>query len=146
MKILGPLAVAFLAALGNSLFALGQKKSVSMENPFVLIVIAAFVCMVLAIFTMPIFGKSNIYDAVRTDGGWALVAGLGLFLTLFGFNVLYTRYGASYYVLYAVLAIVTTSIVLGVMIFKEVFNLYHWLSFISAITTVVLFSIGQSKA
>jgi drug/metabolite transporter (DMT)-like permease len=65
-------------------------------------------------------------------------------LTYIGFNLLYSKYGASNYILYAVLSIITTSIIVGVVMFKESFNAYHWLAFGSSITTVALFAMGNS--
>jgi len=43
-----------------------------------------------------------------------LVSGLGLFRTYICFHPLYSRFGASQYVLYAMLSIVTATIIAGV--------------------------------
>jgi len=77
---------------------------------------------------------------------WALLSGLGLFLTYLGFNLLYSRFGASQYVLYAVLSIITTTIVVGIWWLKEPVNLYQKVAIVLAIAAVVLFSVGQTKA
>jgi drug/metabolite transporter (DMT)-like permease len=74
------------------------------------------------------------------------LSGTGLFLTYIGFNLLYSKYGASQYVLYAVLSIITTTIIVGIFWLKEPVNVYHKIAIAAAILAVVLFSIGQSKA
>jgi len=57
---------------------------------------------------------------VRMQGPlWTDLSGVGLFLTYPGFNLLYSRYGASQYVLYAVLSIITTTIIVGIWWLKE---------------------------
>jgi drug/metabolite transporter (DMT)-like permease len=59
---------------------------------------------------------------------------------------LYSQYGASNYILYAVLSIITTSVIVGVVIFKETFNIYHWLALLSSIITIALFTLGNGIA
>ena len=72
--------------------------------------------------------------------------GVGFFVTFLGFFLLYSRLGASYYIVYAVLAIITTSIGVGVLVFKEPFNGYHVSALLFAIVSIVLYGIGHSKA
>lgn len=143
MNLLGPLAFALIAALGNALFAAGQKKAVMLDNSFSFIALAALVCVLLTLLAAPMIGPTNYALALRQNGHWALLSGVGLFLTYLGFNLLYSHYGASNYILYAVLSIITTSLLVGVILFKENFNGYHWLAFGSSLVTVVLFSLGN---
>ncbi len=143
MKILGPLLFAFIAAFGNAMFAAGQKKAVVFDNTFTFIGLAAMVCVFLTFLFTPLLGAPNYIAVARENGLWAVLSGTGLFLTYLGFNLLYSKYGASNYILYAVLSIITTSIFVGVILFKETFNTYHWLAFFASIVTVVLFSIGN---
>jgi multidrug transporter EmrE-like cation transporter len=49
-------------------------------------------------------------------------------------------------VLYAVISILTTSVLVGVVYYKETFNIYHWGALILSLITVVLFSLGEAKA
>ncbi len=140
----GALFFALIAAIGNAMFAAGQKKAIAFENPFTFIALAAIVCVCLTVATAPLFGQPQYSSVLKENGWWALLSGAGLFLTYLGFNLLYSRYGASNYILYAVLSIITTSIIVGVVMFKESFNLYHWLAFGSSITTVALFAFGNS--
>jgi len=102
--------------------------------------------MVLFSVTSFLLPKPEVSSFVRDNYLWVLISGLGFYLTLSGFYFLYSRYGASHYVIYAVLSIVTTSIIMGSIILREPFNLYHFLSVIMAIVTVVLFTIGQVKS
>lgn len=143
MKILGPLFFSFIAALGNALFAAGQKKAVGFDNSFVFIAMAAIICVTLTLMTAPLLGPINYLSSFKTNWLWALLSGIGLFLTYLGFNLLYTNYGASNYILYAVISIITTSIVVGVVLFKETFNIYHWFAFGGSIITVFFFTLGN---
>ena len=146
MNILGPVAFALIAAVGNAMFAAGQKKAFQFENPFTFIALAATISLILTVLLAPIFGQPNYSEAIKQNGQWAVLSGVGLFLTYLGFNLLYSQYGASNYILYAVLSIITTSIIVGVIIFKEVFNVYHWLALLSSMITIVLFTIGSGIA
>ena len=143
MKTALPLIFSLLAALGNALFAAAQKKAVAASNPFSALVASAVVCVILAAATVPVFGKANYSSLLRKEVLWVVAGGIGLYLTYLGFNLLYTRCGASYYVLYAVLSIVTTVLVVGALVFREPLNGYHWAAVVSAFFTVVLFSMGQ---
>lgn len=143
MNILGPLAFALIAAVGNAVFVAGQKKAVPFDNPFAFIALAAIICVFLTLLFAPLFGQPNYLEVIKQNGHWAALSGIGLFLTYLGFNLLYSRYGASNYILYAVLSIITTSIIVGVVVFKESFNIYHWFSLGASIVTVVFFAIGN---
>lgn len=143
MNILGPLIFALIAAIGNAMFAAGQKKAVIFDNPFTFIALAAIICVVITVLAAPLFGQPNYSAVAKVNGWWALLSGAGLFLTYLGFYLLYSKYGASNYILYAVISIITTSLIVGVFVFKETFNMYHWLAFGSSIVTVILFSVGN---
>ena len=144
--IYSALLFALIAAVGNALFAFGQKKSVVVDHPFVFIFSALVVCLALFTITSFFLPKPEISTFIKDNYPWVLISGLGFWLIFIGFYFLYSRYGASHYVVYAVLSIVSTSIIVGIIVFKEAFNLYHFLSVITAISTVVLFTIGQAKS
>lgn len=144
MQVLGPLLFALLAAIGNGFFAYGQRKSVGVENSFVFITVALLMCVALCIVAAPFYGPVSYGTVLRQNFTWAAVSGVGLFLTYVGFNILYSQYGASSYILYAVLSIVTTSVVVGAWLLREQLNLYHWLAVVTALATVGLFSYGNS--
>jgi drug/metabolite transporter (DMT)-like permease len=145
MKILLPIIFATIAAVGNALFALGQKKSVSVENGLLFVGASAVIAVIFAILFAPLVGVFDLGNTLKGNGKAVLLSGLGLFLTYLGFNLLYSRYGASQYVLYAVLSIITTTIIVGIFWLKEPVNLYHKIAIAMAIVSIVFFSIGQSK-
>lgn len=145
MNQLTAIAFALIAATGNAFFVIGQKKALALANPFTFISISAIFCVLLTLLSAPLFGAPKYSEVLRVNGIWAIVSGFGLFLTYLGFNLLYSSFGASSYILYAVLSILSTTLIVSGLIFKETFNLYHWLALLSAIITVTLFSIGNSK-
>ncbi|MCL1125069.1 EamA family transporter [Shewanella surugensis] len=139
------IAFALIAAIGNAFFVIGQKKAIELANPFTFITISAVFCVLLTLLSAPLFGPPKYVEVIKVNGIWAIVSGVGLFLTYLGFNLLYSSFGASSYILYAVLSILTTVIIVSGLIFKETFNIYHWLALLSAIITVTLFSLGNSR-
>lgn len=143
MHVLGPLLFALLAAIGNGFFAYGQRKSAGVENSFVFITIALVICIGLCVVSAPLFGAVNYGNTLKQNAGWAALSGVGLFLTYIGFNLLYSNYGASSYILYAVLSVITTTVIVGAFILRESLNLYHWLAVASALVTVALYSWGN---
>jgi drug/metabolite transporter (DMT)-like permease len=143
--IYAALLFALIAAVGNALFAFGQKRSVASNHPFLFIMAALVFCFLLFLVVSLFLPRPKLVSFARHNWRWVLISGLGFWLTFIGFYFLYSRYGASHYVVYAVLSIVATSIVVGVLIFKEAFNRYHLLSVVTALLTVVLFAAGQSR-
>ena len=144
MKILLLLLFAFIGALGNAMFAASQKKAIALGNSLAFLVISIFVSAFLAMILAPLSGPTRYTTIIKQSWFWAVIGGIGLFLTFWGFNLLYTNYGTSSYMLYAVMSIITTSIIVSVVIFKETFNTYHWAAFVGAIVTIILYTIGNS--
>jgi drug/metabolite transporter (DMT)-like permease len=144
MNVLGPLLFAALAAVGNGFFAFGQRKSTGVTNSFVFLTITLIVCVLFCMASAPFFGNANYAATLRGNAGWAVFSGFGLFLTYIGFNILYTNYGASSYILYAVLSILTTTVLVGAVLLRESLNFYHWLAVVTSLLTVALFSYGNS--
>jgi drug/metabolite transporter (DMT)-like permease len=145
MKSFLPIVFATIAAVGNAMFALGQKKSVDVENGLLFVGLSALVAVLIAFSIAPLVGIFNVGNILNGNCKAVFLSGLGLFLTYLGFNLLYSRYGASQYVLYAVLSIITTTIIVGILWLKEPVNVYHKVAIAMAIAAVVIFSIGQSK-
>ncbi|QSH42283.1 EamA family transporter [Lentisphaerota bacterium ZTH] len=145
MRYLGAIFFAVLASAGNAMFAASQKKAASMTNPFLAVAAASVVCAIIMIPAVPLFGKENYALAFKNNWPWFIMGGCALFITDMAFNLLYTRYGASQYVLYAVISIVTTSLIVGALIFRERLTGFHWAAVGTAIATVILFSIGQAR-
>jgi drug/metabolite transporter (DMT)-like permease len=102
-------------------------------------------CIVLLTIASLFFPRTNIKEYLSDNYKTILITGVGLFITYIGFYLLYSRFGASYYILYAVLSIVTTSIIVGVVYFREGFNIYYALSILSSIFTILFFYLGKYK-
>ncbi len=145
MKIFGALLFAFIGAAGNALFVYGQKKSSGIDNPFVFIFLMLIVCMTVTLAAVPFWGKADFRGVIKSNYIPLILSGIGLFITYIGFNLLYSRYGASEYILYAVISILTTSIFVGIYIFKEHLNYYHMMAVASAVATILFYSAGQAK-
>ncbi len=135
---------ALIAAFGNALFAYGQKKSTISNNPFLFLIFVTLLCGVLLIVAALFFEKAGSKEYVYKNIIQILISGIGLFITFFGFYFLFTRFGTSYYILYAVFSILTTSIFVGVFLFGEKFNTFHIFSVMSALLAIVLFHLGQT--
>lgn len=146
MNILGPLLFALLAAVGNAFFAFGQRRAAGVDNSFVFSTIALLVCVLLCMLAAPLFGSVSYGTTLRNNAPWAVISGVGLFMTYIGFNLLYSNYGAASYILYAVLSIITTTVIVGAFILRESLNLYHWLAVATALATVALYSWGNKVA
>lgn len=127
------------------MFALGQKKSVGVDNGLIFIVLSAMIAVLLSLLSAPFVGKFDIENTIKGNWNALILSGFGLFFTYLGFNLLYSRYGTSQYVLYAVLSIITTTIIVGVFWLKEPVNVFHKIAIAMALAAVILFSIGQSK-
>lgn len=145
MNIILPIAFAGIAAVGNAMFALGQKQSSGVQNGLLFVGASAFLAFGLSIVSSPLVGPIDAGTLLRDNWKSLVVSGIGLFLTYIGFNLLYSRFGASQYILYASLSIITTTVVVGFIYLKEPINIYHIAAILSGIATVALFSIGQSR-
>ena len=136
---------AGLAAIGNAIFVYGQRSATTSSNPFLYMSGAILVCLIL--FT----GASLMSDS--TERGTYLgnnvipviIGGVGFFITFVGFYLMYSRVGANSYAVYASLSIITTSVGVGMLIFREPFNLYHVISVFLAILAVCFFGYGQLR-
>jgi len=137
------LIYALIAAIGNAFFAYGQKKA-TVSNSLLFVGLSAIVCIIITFSVMPLLEKDiSLLPLLKENWSMIIISGVGLSLTYIGFNLLYSNFGASSYIYYAVLSIITTSIIVGIVIFKEKINIYHILSIVTAITTIALFSIGN---
>ena len=140
------LLFAGIAAIGNALFVFGQRKSTTATNPFIFMTGAVIVCSILFITISTIFRKGDEFSYFSTNLQSVITSGVGFLITFIGFYLLYSQFGAVYYVVYAVLSIITTSLVVGVLIFREPFNAYQAAALILALLAIALFSYGQALA
>jgi drug/metabolite transporter (DMT)-like permease len=138
-------AYAAIAAIGNALFALGQQRSTGVANGLLFVALSAFIAFALAAVCAPMLGPFEPGALIRGHWRSLFVSGSGLFLTYVGFNLLYSRFGTSPYVVYAALAIITTTVGVGFLYLREPVNQYHVVAVLLAAAAIVVFSIGQSK-
>jgi drug/metabolite transporter (DMT)-like permease len=137
------LAFACIAAIGNGIFVYGQKKSIPNSNPFIFLTLSLTLCVLYLTISTLSFSLGDLRSYILNNWKAVAITGTGLFITYVGFYLLYSRFGASYYIIYAVASIVTTAIIVGVVVFREPFNIYHLLSIICAFCTIALFFMGQ---
>lgn len=141
--LLAPFLLALIAAIGNALVTLGQKKAGACENPFFF---GSFSLLIAAII---LFGISFLYPTkglqqyFTINLKWFFITGIGLVKLNIFLYFLYRNHGASYYTLYAILAIITTSFLLSVFVFSEKINVYYYISFIFAALTILMFMKGK---
>ena len=139
------LLFAGLAAVGNALFVYGQRRSSIANNSFSYLIGAVFIAA--AFFALAAVALRTQEEINLTGNVFAtIVGGVGVFITFMGFYLLYSQYGAVYYVIYAVLSIITTTLGVGVLIFRESFNQYQIVALILAVLAIVMFSVGQTLA
>jgi len=144
MKLMLPVLFASIAAIGNAMFALGQRQSGSTNGLFFVSASAA-VAFVLGLLCAPLFGPMEAAATLRDNMRAVLLSGVGLFLTYLGFNLLYSRFGTSSYVLYASISIITTTVIVGMMWLNEPVNGLRMAAIAMAVGAVVLFSLGSTK-
>jgi drug/metabolite transporter (DMT)-like permease len=136
---------AAIAAVGNALFAVGQRQSSGRGTGLLFVALSALVAFALAVSAAPLLGPFEPGILIRGHWRSLLLSGVGLFLTYVGFNLLYSRYGTSPYVVYAALAIITTTVGVGFLYLREPVNRYHVVAVLLAAAAIVAFAIGQSK-
>ena len=137
------LLFACIAAVGNAIFVFGQKKSIPNGNPFIFLTFSLTLCVLYLTISTLFFPLSETKTYLLNSWKAIVITGTGLFITYVGFYLLYSRFGASYYIIYAVASIITTAIIVGVVVFREPFNIYYLLSILSAVLTIALFFAGQ---
>ena len=137
---------ALLASIGNALFVYGQRGACKPENPFLFTLFSVLVCGVLFVFSGYLFKTPGDINYVIDNYKNIIISGIGFFITFVGFFLLYSRFGATYYIIYAVLSIITTSIVVGIFLYREPFNIYHLFAIGTALLTICLFWLGQIKS
>ena len=136
---------ALVAAIGNALFVYGQRASGTSENPFYFLTLTLGVCIALFIASALLHKSPMDLLYARENLRLILISGLGFFLTFMGFYWLYHQQGAINYILYALMSILTTSIGVGLILFREPFNRVHVISGLLAVSAIVFYGIGQQR-
>ena len=137
------LLIAGLAAVGNAMFVYGQRKSSLNNNSFSYLIGAVLVCAFIVAVVSISYRNEQAISFVADNIVLVGIGGLGMATTYLGFYLLYTNYGAVYYVVYAVLSIITTTVIVGVIILGESFNRYQVIAMVLAILAIVMFTIGK---
>ncbi|MFA8449224.1 MAG: EamA family transporter [Bacteroidales bacterium] len=136
---------ALVAAIGNGIYAWGVKKVEPSSNPFLFVSWVLLTSTIISFIIAFSFDRNEYYSYFITNKWWIIIAAVGFTITQIGFYLLFQNFGTSQYVLYAVFSILTTSIVVGIFIYHENFNLYHFFAIVTAIATIVLFVLGNKK-
>ena len=147
MKVSGiliPLILALCAAIGNAMVTVGQKNASNFDNPFFF---GAFSLLfaTIGLFAIALFHKTEqLYAYAVGNFQWFAMTGGGMLVLNIFLYFLYRGHGANSYTLYAILAIITTSIGVSVYYYGEKMNIYYALSLVLAIATVLLFLKGKA--
>ncbi len=136
---------ALIAAIGNAMFVYGQRGSSISDNPFFFLTVTLTVCTSIFLISTLINKEPTTLFYVQENLWYILISGLGFYFTFIGFYWLYTQQGATSYIVYALLSILTTSIGVGVILFKEPFNRFHVISGLLALAAIITYGIGQSR-
>ena len=136
---------AGLAALGNAIFVYGQRSAAVSPNPYLYMTAAIFVCLIMFMAAALISNSGELSDYISNNRLPIIIGGIGFFITFIGFYLMYSRVGANSYVVYACLSILTTSVGVGMIIFREPFNQYHLIAIFFAILAVCFFGYAQYK-
>ena len=136
---------AGIAALGNAIFVYGQRSAAVSPNPFLYMAGAILVCMLLFLLATLFSGGEQRSTYLIDNSLPIIIGGVGFFITFVGFYLMYSRVGANSYTVYATLSILTTSVGVGLIIFREPFNQYHVIAMGLAILAVCFFGFGQYK-
>ena len=139
------LLFATLAAIGNALVALGQVKGGTGKTPFMFLTFALSICLALISGAALLMDSGSWGQLARSAWIWFTITGVGFFLTFTGFYLMYSRFGASSYVLYAVISATLTTLGVGVGVQHEKLGLLRGLALVSCLVTVALFSLGKPK-
>ncbi len=107
---------AGVAAIGNAIFVFGQRSSTVSSNPFLFMAGAVTLCATLFMVAALLSDNSESIAYLKQNVGPIIIAAIGFFITFIGFYLMYSRFGAHSYTVYAVLSILTTSVFVGMII------------------------------
>ncbi len=143
-EIIIPFLLALVAAFGNAIVTIGHKNATNYPNPFFFGAISLLIASVGLFIIAFLYKTDNLGQYISTNFKWFSLAGLGMLILNVFLYFLYRGYGANSYTLYAVLAIITTSIGVSVFYYQEKLNFYYLVSLFFAIATVFFFLKGKS--
>lgn len=136
---------AGMAAIGNAIFVYGQRSASVSSNPFLFMAGAVVLCSLFFVTASILSGGDDKITYVVDNWRPILIGAVGFFITFVGFYLMYSRVGANSYAVYATLSILTTSVGVGMLIFREPFNIYHLVAIGLAVLSVCFYGFGQSR-
>ena len=139
------IVIAAVGALGNALFVYSQRRANVSDAPFVFVTLYFAFTTVFCLLTVLFLPKINVMALITQNFMWAFWTGLGLAITMISFYFLYTYFGATFYVLYSVMAILTTTLLVGGILLREPLNIFHVGAILLAIGSVLLFTLGRAR-
>lgn len=134
-----------IAALGNAIYVYGQRSAVVSGNPFLFMAGAVTLCAFMFVIASLLSGASATTIYLKQNYWPITISAVGFFITFIGFYLMYSRVGANSYTVYAVLSILTTSVGVGMIIYREPINLYHVISILFALLAVGFYGYAQFK-
>ena len=134
-----------IAALGNAIYVYGQRSAVVSSNPFLFMAGAVTLCAFMFVIASLLSGTSTTTIYLKQNYWPITISAVGFFITFIGFYLMYSRVGANSYTVYAVLSILTTSVGVGMIIYREPINLYHVISILFALLAVGFYGYAQFK-
>lgn len=144
--VIGIALWALLAAIGNAIYVYGSRRAETGQSTY-LFITGVLVCSAAMVAAMSVTTKQPDAAAMlQRTWPFMLISGLGAAVTFIGFQGLFSNYGASQYSVYAMFALLTTSIGVGALVFRENFNIYHGLAMVCALASLVFFFLGQNKS
>ena len=139
------LLLALQAALGNAIFFYSQKRAELPQNPLLFLGLATLVTAIALLASTVFTQWPDVPTYVQTRGKWVVAGGLALAASFVGFHFLMAGYGVGYYSLYAMLAILTTSVGVGYLVLREPVNGFIVASTLTAIVSILLLGLGVSQ-
>lgn len=139
------LMFAGIAAVGNAIYVFGQRSAGVSSNPFLFMAGAVTLCALLFVTASLLSGSGTMTLYLKQNWWPVMISAFGFFITFIGFYLMYSRVGAHSYTVYAVLSILTTSVGVGIVVFREPFNVYHVLAVLFAVLAVGFYGFGQLK-
>lgn len=137
------LGLALVAAVANAVFVTAQKQVPTVDNPFYFLLFSLALSLSIWLLLSCFFPAVPAGSYLRQNGLWISIGGGSFALLSICFYRLSSRYGVSYYSMYAVLSLLITAIFSGILFFRETYNAYTVLSVGSACLSILFFYLSK---
>ena len=145
-QLLLPFLLALIAACGNALVTVGQKRAEAFTNPFLFGACSLFLASLILFAIAGAHSTAGWRSYVGANGQWMAASAAGLVLLNVFLYVLFRSSGAGAYTLYALLAMGTTSVFVAVKVFGERITGFHCISLFFAALAIVFHLIGSRSS